>query len=85
MKAAGRITGGCYVLKTAGVLRIRTDREPVVHLTATRRGSLALCLLPGGGLESVQARDEAALCRWAVRLACEFGMSVELTINTESK
>lgn len=85
MKAAGRITGGCYVLKTADYIRIRTDREPVVHLTATRRGRLVLCLIPGGGSASVQVDDEATLCRWAVRLACEIGMSVELTINTESK
>jgi hypothetical protein len=85
MKAAGRITGGCYVLRTADTLRIRTSREPTLHLTATRRGSLALCLLPGGGLESEWAEDEATLCRWAVRLAVEFGKSVELTINKESK
>lgn len=85
MKAAGRITGGCYVLRTADYIRIRTDREPVVHLTATRRGLLTLCLLPGGALESVAAADDAAMCRWAVRLATEFGKSVELTINKESK
>ena len=82
MKASGCIVGGCYILRTAGALRIRTDREPTLHLTATRRGSLALCLLPGGGLESVQAEDEATLCRWAVRLAVEFGQGVEITINT---
>lgn len=73
--------GGCFFTRTRGHLAISTDREPVVTLHAAMSGGRVTCTHPCGREEVVTSiTDDAALARWACRLAAEYGQGVRLEV-----
>lgn len=80
LAVTGGYAHGVYFTRSAGLVVIRTSREPgvVVSVTGDR------CTLPDGSIETRRADGVADYARWAVRLGIELGVGVEMQIHTGS-
>lgn len=83
--ATGAFTGGCYFLRLPGVTAVRTSRQPVHRVRAEARGRGCVAAYVGDAVEIRRCADEAALARWACRLAVELGGAVELVLTTKEQ